>query len=68
MLENLFGKTFDFNNDGVKDNFEKRAEYTAFLNEIRVQEGIKTELSDMSAGQLADLSTKAGIDPGDFGF
>ena len=68
MLKILFGKTFDFNNDGVKDNFEKRAEYTAFLNEIRIQEGIKTELSDMSADQVAELSAKSGIDPSGFGF
>lgn len=68
VLKNLFENTFDFNNDCIKDNFEKRAEYTAFLNEIRIQEGIKTDLSDMSAEQLADLSIKSGIDPSDFGF
>ena len=68
MLKNLFENTFDFNKDGVKDNFEKRAEYTAFLNEIRIQEGIKTELVDMSADQIAELSAKSGIDPSGFGF
>lgn len=67
VLKNLFENTFDFNNDGIKDDFEKRAEYTAFLNEIRIQEGINTKLSDMNAEQLADLSIKSGIDPEDFG-
>lgn len=68
MLKNLFGNTFDYNNDGKIDTFEKRVEYIAFLNEIRIQEGISTELADMSKEQLANLIAKSGIDPSCFGF
>lgn len=68
MLKNLFGNTFDLNKDGKMDNFEKRVEYTAFLDEIRVQEGIQTPLSDMSKDQVAQLVAKSGIDPSDFGY
>lgn len=68
MLKDLFGNMFDYNKDGNMDDFEKRAEYTAFLNEIRIQEGIDTELSDISVDQLTDLAAKSGIDPSSFGF
>lgn len=67
MLKHWFGNAFDFNNDGQIDNFEKRAEFTAFLDEIRMQEGIQTELADMSSEQLAELVAKSGIDPSGFG-
>ena len=68
MLQHLFGDLFDFNHDGQLDPFEQRAEYTAFLDEIRMQEGIETELDDMDFDELADLAAESGIDPSDFGF
>ena len=68
MLKNIFGDTFDFNRDGQMDKCEKRAEYTAFLDEVRAQEGIQTPVADMDASQLAELATKSGIDPNGFGF
>ena len=67
MLKHWFGNAFDFNSDGQIDNFEKRAEFTAFLDEIRMQKGIQTELSDMRSEQLAELVAKSGIDPSEFG-
>ena len=67
MLKHWFGNAFDFDNDGKMDNFEKRAEFTAFSDEIRMQEGIQTGLPDMSSEQLAELAAKAGIDPSGFG-
>ena len=68
MLKDLFADAFDLNKDGTMDNFEKRAEHSAFMNEIRIQEGIDTELSDMSLDQLNELANKTGIDPSGFGF
>ena len=68
MLKHWFGNTFDFDRNGKMDNFEKRAEFTAFLEEICMQEGIQIALSDMSVEQLAELAAKSGIDPSGFGF
>ena len=68
MFKYLFSNSFDFNNDGKMDKFEKRAEYMAFLNEVRINEGIETELSNMNLEQITDLVSKAGFDPSDFGF
>lgn len=68
MLKHWFGNAFDFDCNGKMDTFEKRAEYTAFLEEIRMQEGIQIELSDMSSEQLAELAAKSGVDLSGFGF
>lgn len=68
MFTYLFGNSFDFNNDGKMDNFEKRAEYMAFLNEVRINEGIDKELYNMNLEQITALVSKSGIDPSSFGF
>ena len=68
MFKRIFGDTFDFNRDGQMDNFEKRAEYTAILDEVRQMEGIETPLSEMSLDQLNDLTAKSGVDPSKSGF
>ena len=68
MFKRIFGDTFDFNRDGQMDNFEKRAEYTAILDEVRQMEGIETPLSEMSLDQLNDLAAKSGVDPSKSGF
>ena len=68
MFKRIFGDTFDFNRDGQMDSFEKRAEYTAILDEVRQMEGIKTPLSEMSLDQLNDLAAKSGVDPNESGF
>ena len=68
MIKRIFGDTFDFNRDGQMDNFEKRAEYTAILDEVRQMEGIETPLSEMSLDQLNDLAAKSGVDPSKSGF
>lgn len=52
----------------VMGNFEKRAEYTAILEEVRQMEGIETPLSEMCLGQLNDLAAKSGVDPSELGF
>lgn len=68
MFERIFEDTFDFNRDGQMDDFEKRAEYTAILDEVRQLEGIETPLSEMSLDQLNDLAAKSGVDPSRSGF
>ena len=68
MFKRIFGDTFDFNRDGQMDNFEKRAEYTTILDEVRQMEGIETPLSEMSLDQLNDLAAKSGVDPSKSGF
>lgn len=68
MFKRILGDTFDFNRDGQMDNFEKRAEYTAILEEVRQMEGIETPLSEMSLDQLNDLAAKSGVDPSESGF
>ena len=68
MFKRIFGDTFDFNRDGQMDNFEKRAEYTAILDEVRQMEGIETPLSEMSLDQINDLAAKSGVDPSKSGF
>ena len=68
MFKHIFKDTFDFNRDGRMDNFEKRAVYTAFLDEVRRMEGIEKSLSDMSAEELNELAVKSGVDPSGFGF
>ncbi len=68
MFKKIFGDTFDFNRDGQMDSFEKRAEYTAILDEVRQMEGIETPLSEMSLDQLNDLAAKSGVDPSKSGF
>ena len=68
MFKKIFGDTFDFNRDGRMDSFEKRAEYTAILDEVRQMEGIETPLSEMSLDQLNDLAAKSGVDPSKSGF
>ena len=68
MFKKIFGDTFDFNRDGQMDSFEKRAEYTAILDEVRQMEGIETPLSQMSLDQLNELAAKSGVDPSKSGF
>ena len=67
-MKNLFGDRFDFDRDGKMDSFEKRAEYTAILDEIRAQEGIEKPISEMNAEELGQLAAISGIDPGEAGF
>lgn len=64
----MFKNNFDFNRDGHMDNFEKRAEYTAILEEVRQLEGIEKSLNDMDSQELVKLAAKSGIDPSEFGF
>ena len=52
MFDYIFGDHFDFNNDGTMDEFEKRAEYMAILDEARMSEGIEKELDDMDIDEL----------------
>lgn len=68
MFDYIFGDHFDFNNDGTMDEFEKRAEYMAILDEVRMSEGIEKELDDMDFDELNELSSLSGIDPGWTGF
>lgn len=68
MFKRIFKDTFDFNRDSKMDNLEKRAEYTAILDEVRQMEGIKTPLNEMSLEQLNDLAAKSGVDPSESGF
>ena len=68
MFKRIFGDTFDFNRNGQMDSFEKRAEYTAILDEVRQMEGIETPLSEMRLDQLNDLAAKSGVDPSKSGF
>lgn len=68
MFDYIFGDHFDFNNDGTMDEFEKRAEYMAILDEARMSEGIEKELDDMDIDELNELSSLSGIDPGWTGF
>ena len=67
MLDNIFGDTFDFNRDGEMDSFERRAAHTAFLDEIRMQEGIDKPLRDMTADEIDRLASISGIDFGETG-
>ena len=68
MFKHIFKDTFDFNRDGRMDNFEKRAEYTAILDEVRRMEGIEKSLSDMDVEELNELVIKSGVEPGESGF
>lgn len=68
MCKDYFGNAFDFNNDGSMDDFEKRAEFTTFAQEVALQEGITKDLSDMSSAELSDIASKTGINPSEFGF
>ena len=68
MFDYIFGDHFDLNNDGAMDEFEKRAEYMAILDEVRMSEGIEKELDDMDLYELDELSSLSGVDPSDFGY
>lgn len=68
MFRGIFGRAFDFNDDGAMDSFERRTENNAALEEIRQLEGIGTPLSEMSQEELSDLAAFSGVDYDDDGF
>lgn len=67
MNSKIFGNEFDFNQDGQMCDFEKRAQLTTFVEEVRKQEGIEISLSEMSHEQFSDLVAKTGVDLSGFG-
>ena len=68
MFKSVLGNNFDFDRNGKMDDFEKRAEYAAILNEVRLMEGINKPLSEMSLSELNNLAAKSGVDPSKSGF
>ena len=68
MFKSIFGNNFDFDRNGKMDDKEKRAEYAAILNEVRLMEGINKPLSEMSLSELNNLAAKSGVDPSKSGF
>ncbi len=70
----LFGDMFDFNNDGKMDDFEKAAEFTAFMemidyvkNEELISAGLNPqELSQMGYFERRKAVENAGLDPDEY--
>ena len=67
MCKDLFGNEFDFNQDGEMDSFEKRAQYTTYLEMLCGEEYGSKNLSDLNNDELNDLIIKSGVDPSGFG-
>lgn len=61
-LNHLYGGEFDFNNDGQMDEFEQRAQFSAFLNDIS-----QGNTENMSDNDFADLVSGSGVDCDKFG-
>lgn len=72
----IFGNLFDFNGDGKLDNFEKAAEFGAFMemldslkNNELISAGLDPEeLSDMDYIERREALYDAGLDPDDYDF
>lgn len=70
----LFGDMFDFNHDGKMDDFEKAAEFTAFMemidyvkNEKLTSVGLDPqELSQMGYFERRETLENAGLDPEEY--
>ena len=70
----LFGDLFDFNNDGKMDDFEKAAEFTAFMemidyvkNQELTSAGLNPEdLSQMGYSERREALENAGLDPDEY--
>lgn len=71
----LFGDLFDFNHNGKMDDFEKAAEFTAFMemidyakNEEITSAGLEPqELSQMGYFERREALENAGLDPEEYG-
>ena len=68
MFDHIFGNTFDLNNDGKTDDFERMMEYHAIMNDVRQAQGIEKSMDEMSFGELNQLASDTGIDPSLSGF